>query len=104
MYYGLLAMLAMVIVASIKAVGIILVIAVLIAPGAISYLLTDKFNHMVLWAMAIAFVCTFAGIIGSYHMDSAPAPTIVVLLTLVFVLVFLFAPKRGILRQRSASA
>ncbi len=98
-YYGLLTMLALVIVASIKAVGIILVIAVLIAPGAIAYLLTDRFHLMVLWAMAVSCTSTILGITTSYHIDSAPAPTIVVLLTFIFVVVFLFAPKRGVLRQ-----
>jgi len=103
MHYGLLAMLSLIIVASIKAVGIILVIAVLIAPGAIAFLLTDRFDHMVNWAMGIAFFCTVAGVIGSYHLDSAPAPTIVVLMTLIFILVFVFAPKRGILRKNRFS-
>jgi len=100
MQYGLLALLSLVIVASIKAVGIILVIAVLIAPGAISFLLTDRFERMLLIAIGISVLCATLGIFSSYHIDSAPAPTIVVLLTLVFVLVFLFAPKRGVLRQK----
>jgi len=100
MQYGLLALLSLVIVASIKAVGIILVIAVLIAPGAISFLLTDRFERMLLVAVVVSITCAVLGVFGSYHIDSAPAPTIVVLLTLVFILVFLFAPKRGILRQQ----
>jgi len=100
MQYGLLALLSLVIVASIKAVGIILVIAVLIAPGAISFLLTDRFERMLLVAIALSVLCAILGILASYHIDSAPAPTIVVLLTLVFIAVFLFAPKRGILRSQ----
>jgi len=100
MQYGLLAMLSLVIVASIKAVGIILVIAVLIAPGAISFLLTDQFERMLLVAIAISIVCATFGILGSYYIDSAPAPTIVVLLTLAFIAAFLLAPKRGILRNK----
>ncbi|MCL4146203.1 UNVERIFIED_CONTAM: hypothetical protein GTU68_058218 [Idotea baltica] len=100
MKYSLLALLSLVIVASIKAVGIILVIAVLIAPGAISFLLTERFERMLLVAIAIAVFCAVLGILSSYFIDSAPAPTIVVLLTLVFILTFLFAPKRGILRQK----
>jgi len=99
MHYGLLAMLSLIIVASIKAVGIILVIAVLIAPGATSFLLTDRFDHMIYWAIAIACFASVTAVIASYHLDSAPAPTIVVLLTCLFILVFLFAPKRGILRR-----
>jgi len=100
MQYGLLALLSLVIVASIKAVGIILVIAVLIAPGAISFLLTDRFERMLLVAIAVSVVSAVLGILSSYYIDSAPAPTIVVLLTVLFIVAFLFAPKRGILRQQ----
>lgn len=101
MQYGLLALLSLVIVASINAVGIILVIAVLIAPGAISFLLTDRFESMLWLAIVISVACSVLGILASYHLDSAPAPTIVVLLTLCFILAFLFAPKRGVLWQKN---
>ena len=103
LHYGLLAMLSLIIVASIKAVGIILVIAVLIAPGAIAFLLTSQFSHMIRWAVGIAFASTVTGIITSFHLDSAPAPTIVVLMTLIFLLVFLFAPsiRRRLATQRA---
>jgi len=100
LHYGLLSMLSLLIVASIKAVGIILVIAVLIAPGAIAFLISDRFERMQFIAMGVAAVCTFVGIILSYHIDSAPAPTIVVIMSGLFLLVFLFAPSRGILRTR----
>jgi len=99
MQYGLLALLSLVIVASIKAVGIILVIAVLIAPGAICFLLTDRFESMLWLSVLLALICSVVGILASYHLDSAPAPTIVVLLTVLFIIAFLFAPKRGILRN-----
>jgi manganese/iron transport system permease protein len=99
LHYGMLAILSLIIVASIKAVGIILVISVLIAPGAISYQLTRRFEHMIWWSIAIAAGTTFLGVTISYHIDSAPAPTIVVLLSLVFIVVFLFAPQRGLLRK-----
>jgi len=102
LHYGLLAVLSLVIVASIKAVGIILVIAVLIAPGAISYQLSNRFEHMMWWSIVIAVVATVLGITLSYHIDSAPAPTIVVLLSVIFIVVFLFAPQRGLLRKTTA--
>jgi len=104
LHYGLLSLLSLVIVASIKAVGIILVIAVLIAPGAIAFLLTDRFDSMLCWAIGIALGATIIGVGASYHLDSAPAPTIVVLLSLVFIAVFLFAPRSGILRRRRVRA
>lgn len=100
MHYTLLALLSLVIVASIKAVGIILVIAVLIAPGATSFLLTEQFDRMILIAVIIAACCSVLGILGSYYIDSAPAPSIVVLMTLAFIVAFLFAPKRGIFRSK----
>lgn len=100
LHYGLLTILSLVIIAAIKAVGIILVISVLIAPGAIAFLLTQRFEHMIWWSVAITLSATFLGIALSYHIDSAPAPTIVVLLSAVFVVVFLFAPQRGLLRKR----
>ena len=58
LHYLLLVMLSLVIVASMKAVGIILVIAVLIAPGAIAFLLTDRFSHMLAIAVLVALFCT----------------------------------------------
>lgn len=100
LHYGLLSILSLVIVAAIKAVGIILVISVLIAPGAISFLLTKRFEHMMWWSIAISVFATLVGITLSYHIDSAPAPTIVVVLSVIFILVFLFAPQRGLLRRR----
>lgn len=99
LHYGLLCVLSLVIVASIDAVGIILVIAVLIAPGAISFQLSNRFEHMLWWSILICVVACVTGIMLSYHIDSAPAPTIVVILSVIFIISFLFAPQKGILRQ-----
>lgn len=101
LHYGLLSMLSLIIVASIQAVGIILVIAVLIAPGAISFQLSKRFEHMLWWSIGICVFACITGIMLSYHIDSAPAPTIVVILSLVFVASFLFAPEKGIFRSHS---
>jgi len=102
LHYLLLAMLSLVIVASMKAVGIILVIAILIAPGSIAFLLTDRFESMILIAVAVGSICTLIGVFASYHINSAPAPTIVVLLTMLFCLVFLFAPRNGADQDQTA--
>ncbi len=100
MHYGLLTLLSLVIVGSMHAVGIILVIAVLIAPGAISFMLVDRYESMIWCAMLVTASATVAGIYLSYYIDSAPAPTVVLLLTIIFMLSFLFAPKRGVFYQR----
>ncbi|MFK7994768.1 MAG: metal ABC transporter permease [Granulosicoccus sp.] len=104
LHYGLLAVLSLVIVASIEAVGIILVIAVLIAPGAISFQLSKRFENMLWWSIGICIVACISGITLSYHLDSAPAPTIVVILSVIFIFSFLFAPEKGILRKRRPAA
>ncbi len=84
--YGLLTLLAMTIVASLKAVGIILVIAMLIAPGAIGFLLARRFDAMLAIAAAAAMGSCVVGTILSFHLDAATGPAIVVTQSLVFTL------------------
>jgi manganese/iron transport system permease protein len=76
------------IVGALKAVGIILVIALLIAPGAIAFLLTRKFSSMLAIAVIIAILASFFGVYLSFFIDSAPAPTIVLLMTIGFIAAF----------------
>lgn len=85
LHYGLLAVLSLTIVGALKAVGIILAIAMLIAPGAIAFLLTRRFEAMLAMSVAIASLCAVLGVYLSFFIDSAPAPTIVVLMTILFV-------------------
>ena len=104
LHYGLLVLLSLTIVAALKAVGIILAVAMLVAPGAIAYLLTDRFERMLVIATAVATGSCVAGTLLSYHIDGATGPCIVLIQAGVFVLAFLFAPKRGMLALRSAAA
>ncbi|MBL7637537.1 metal ABC transporter permease [Atlantibacter hermannii] len=89
LHYGLLVLLALAIVASLKAVGIILAIAILIAPGAIAFLITRSFGAMLLAAVGVAIIASLSGIWLSFYLDSAPAPTIVLVFSLLFVLAML---------------
>lgn len=98
LHYGLLAALSLTIVATLSAVGLILAIGLLIAPGAIAFLVVRKFSQM-LWVSVL--VCMSAMLLGTYasfFLDSAPAPTIILLLTLVFAMVFV---RRQILNRRA---
>lgn len=88
MHYGLLAILSLTIVGALKATGIILTIALLIAPGAIAFLVTKRFGRMLWAALGIAVVCALLGVYLSFFLDSAPAPTIVLLLAITFIVVF----------------
>ena len=100
LHYGLLAMLSLTIVGALKAVGMILVIAMLIAPGAIAHLLTTKFQSMVMVSVAISLCCSFLGVYLSFFIDSAPAPTIIMLMSTTFIGVFVFTSYRAKLTSR----
>jgi manganese/iron transport system permease protein len=102
LHYGLLILLSLTIVASLKAVGIILVIAMLVAPGAIAYLLTDSFERMLVIAVAVATGSSAIGTIVSFHIDGATGACIVLTQMAVFILAFLFAPKRGLIAVRAS--
>ena len=94
LHYGLLAILSLTIVGALKAVGIILAIAMLISPGAIAFLLTGRFERMLLLSVGIAVTAAFFGVYLSFFIDSAPAPTIVLLLTAMFVAAFIVSRRR----------
>lgn len=85
LHFGLLILLSLTIVASLKAAGIILVIAMLIAPGAIGFLLARTFDRMLLIAVGVSVFSCVAGTIASYHIDAATAPLIVVIQASIFV-------------------
>ncbi|KAB2943297.1 MAG: metal ABC transporter permease [Hyphomicrobium sp.] len=99
-HYGLLILLALTIIASLKAVGIILVVAMLVAPGAIAYLLSDRFERMLVIAASVAIGSSVLGTLVSFHIDGATGPCIVLIQAFAFVLAFLFAPRRGVLALR----
>lgn len=96
LHYGLLCLISLTIVGALKAVGLILAIAMLIAPGAIAFLLTRRFGTMLIVAVVIAVTASLLGVYLSFHIDSAPAPTIVLLLSILFIAAFLWTrePRR----------
>lgn len=102
LHYGLLALLSITIVASLKAVGIILVVAMLIAPGAIGFLLAKRFEAMLAIAMTVAIGSGILGTLISFAINGATGPCIVLIQTGVFLLALLFAPSGGLLRRRAA--
>jgi manganese/iron transport system permease protein len=102
LHYGLLALLSITIVASLKAVGIILVVAMLIAPGAIGFLLAKRFEAMLAIAMTVAIGSGVLGTLISFSINGATGPCIVLIQTAVFLVAPLFAPGSGLLRKRVA--
>jgi manganese/iron transport system permease protein len=94
LHYGLLCLISLTIVGALKAVGIILAIAMLIAPGAIAFLITRTMGSMLIVAVLVATVASFSGVYLSFFIDSAPAPTIVLLMTVIFLAAFLWSSWR----------
>ncbi|KAB0550629.1 metal ABC transporter permease [Pseudomonas argentinensis] len=93
-------------VAAMQTVGAFLVIAMVVTPGATAYLLSDRFERLLLIAACIGGLSSFIGAYASYFLDGATGAIIIVLQTCVFLLAFVFAPKHGLLaaRRRAAQA
>ncbi|MBD8686385.1 metal ABC transporter permease [Rhizobium sp. CFBP 13717] len=89
LHYGLLAVLSLTVVGALQAIGIILSVAMLVAPGAIAFLLARRFSSMILVAISVAVTASIIGIWSSFLIDSAPAPTIVLIMSAMFILAFL---------------
>lgn len=87
-------------VAAMQTVGAFLVIAMVVTPGATAYLLTDRFQRLIVIAALLGAGTSFAGAYISYFLDGATGGIIVVLQTLIFLTAFLFAPKHGMLALR----
>jgi manganese transport system permease protein len=101
LHYMLLSVLSLAAVAGLQTVGIILVIAMLVTPGATAYLLTDRFATMTWLAVASAVLSSVLGVYFSYWSDSSPAGCIVLVQTAQFLAAFFLAPRHGILNRRS---
>lgn len=100
-YYKLLffSLLSACVVSALQTVGAILVIAMVITPGATAYQLTDKFRTLILIAGAIGVITSGFGVYLSYFLDGATGGIIVCLQTALFIIAFLFSPKYGKLKQ-----
>ncbi|MCK9250881.1 MAG: metal ABC transporter permease [Solirubrobacteraceae bacterium] len=94
----LLGAMALTVIIALQAIGIVLVVAMLITPGATAYLLTDRFDRMLVIASVAAVLACVVGTYLSYHQDWSPGGAIVCVLTLQFVLAYLFAP-RGVVTR-----
>jgi manganese/iron transport system permease protein len=98
----LLALLAASAVAALQTVGAVLVIGMLVTPGATAHLLCDRFGRLLLCGAMFGAVTAFAGAYASYFLDGSTGGTIVVLQGLLFLAVLLLAPKHGVLAARRA--
>ena len=99
----LLGLLALAVVVALQAVGIVLVVAVLIIPGATAYLLTDRMEPMLAVAVAVAVLSGVVGSYVSYYVNVSTGGSVVLSLAVAFVLAYLFGPRHGMIaRYRGA--
>jgi manganese/iron transport system permease protein len=98
--FGFMAAVTLTIIASMQAVGVILVIALLVGPALTAYLLVQELHHMMLLGGAIGSVSSLAGVYLSYYSNLPSGPAIVLVSSTLFVLVLLFYPRTGVLFQR----
>ncbi len=101
LHYLLLTLLSLSAVVGLQTVGIILVVAMLITPGATAYLLTDRFDRMTILAVVSSSFSSALGVYISYWSDIETGGSIVLVQTLIFLIAFLFAPKYGIFKNQS---
>ena len=92
------------VVAAMQTVGAFLVIAMVVTPGATAYLLCDRFSRLIVTSVSIGTLTSFVGAYASYFLDGATGGVIVCLQTLIFLIVFVLAPKHGLLAARAKAA
>ncbi len=96
----LLSLLTLTAVAALQTVGVCLVVAMLVTPGATAYLLTDRFSSMMGIAFFLGAITSFLGAYFSYFLDGSVGGSIIVLQTIIFLLAWIYAPKHGILAMK----
>ena len=99
LHYGMLAALSLTIVATLSAAGLILAIGLLIAPGAIAFLVVRKFSTMLWVSVIVCMASMLLGTYASFFLDSAPAPTIILIMTALFIAAFI---RRQIITRRTS--
>ena len=102
LHYIFTGLLSATVVVSIQAVGVLLVVAMLVTPGATGWLLARRLAPMMAVAATVGAVSGVGGLFGSYHLDVASGPAIVLCASAMFLLAMMFAPRRGILWRRWA--
>ncbi len=102
LHYGLLSLISLTIVSTLAAVGIILSIGLLIAPGAIAFLVTKRFERMLPIAVGVTLFSGIAGVYIAFFLDSSPAPTVILVLTAIFIAAFIRANLRIRAAERQA--
>ncbi|MGB3189821.1 MAG: metal ABC transporter permease [Limnoraphis sp.] len=95
--FGLMVLIALTIVASLKAVGVVLVLSLLITPAGTAYLLVSRLHHMMFCGVGVGVLSSISGMYLSYYFNLPSGPAIVLVASGLFTLAFLFSPTQGLL-------
>jgi manganese/iron transport system permease protein len=93
--YLLLVLIALTIVVSLQTVGVALMVAMLVTPAATAYLLTRRLWHMMIAGAVVGVLSSITGLYISFYVNIASGSAVVLVSTVLFVLAFFFAPRRG---------
>lgn len=102
--FGLMVLIALTIVASLKVVGVILVLALLVTPGATAYLLVKRLHQMMLLGAILSVIASISGMYLSYYYNLPSGPAVVLVSAGFFTLAFLFSPQYGLLTHPQKTA
>ena len=98
--YLLLSMISLTVVSTLSSVGLILSIGLLITPGATVFLITKEFEKMLFFSVLITCLSGLFGVYLSFFIDSAPAPTVIMVLTIIFLITLLFSIFKNRINER----
>jgi manganese/iron transport system permease protein len=102
--FGLMVLIALTIVASMKAVGVILVLSLLITPGATAYLLVKRLHQVMILGAGIGIFSSISGMYLSYFFNLPSGPAIVLVASALFLMALLFSPSYGIFTQPKSNS
>lgn len=100
LYFGFIAVITLTVIASMQTVGVLLVLSLLIAPGAIAYLLVKQLHLMMMVGALVGVIATISGMYLSYYQNLPSGAAIVLVISTFFILAFLFSPSQGVLIKR----
>ena len=98
-YFGFMAAITLTIIASMQAVGVILVISLLVGPALTAYLLVKELHQMMIVGAILGAIASISGVYLSYYQNLPSGPAIVLVSSSLFLLALLFSPSQGILTQ-----
>ncbi len=98
-HYFLMLLLSFAVVAGLKTVGVILVVALLIIPSSTALLLSNKLKRVILYSAIVGLISAVLGLIMSIFMDSPPGPAMVLVAAVLYFSAALFSPEKGLIRR-----